>query len=114
MTLTVAPSVNPSGTEPPSPTPPPSSPTDSAEATTVIALADAPVHESPSSTSPQISYVAAGGQYPAACYGYGETTTASGSTSDLWARLSLKSGDFGWVTATALQEDPAAEGLSQC
>jgi hypothetical protein len=111
VTLTVAPSVTPPGTEPPSPTP---SPTDTAEAIRVTALAEAPVRESPSVTSLLISYVAAGGQYPAACYDYGETINTRGSTSDIWARLSLKSGDFGWVTATALQEDPAAGGLSQC
>ncbi|MEU0212928.1 PASTA domain-containing protein [Streptomyces canus] len=125
VTLTVAPGAEPSVTESPSPTsssPPSSSssPTDDTGTaidtvtTMVIALADAPVRESPSSTSSQLSHVTAGGQYPATCYGSGETTNAHGSTSDIWVQLSLKSGGFGWVTATALQEDPAAGSLGQC
>ncbi|WP_171052788.1 PASTA domain-containing protein [Streptomyces marianii] len=113
VTLTVAPGPDPARTESPSPT---SSPTDltDKDATVMTALADETVRESPSSTSPGISSVAAGDRYPATCYGHGETTTAHGSTSALWVRLGLKSGGLGWVTATALQEDPAARGLGQC
>ncbi|MFJ8537948.1 DUF6777 domain-containing protein [Streptomyces sp. NPDC093591] len=112
VTLTVAPDADPPMvTESPSPTP---SPTEDTGTTTVIVLADAPVRESPSSAGAQVSHVAAGGQYPATCYGYGESVDAHGSASDLWVRLSLRSGEFGWVTATALQEDPAAGGLGQC
>ncbi|MEY9989682.1 hypothetical protein ABIE67_001714 [Streptomyces sp. V4I8] len=112
VTLTVAPDADPSVvTESPSLTP---SPTEDTGTTTMIALADAPVRESPSSTSAQVSHVAAGGEYPATCYGHGEPTDAHGSASDLWVQLHLRSGDLGWVTATALQEDPAAGGLGQC
>ncbi|MGN9761554.1 DUF6777 domain-containing protein [Streptomyces sp. SD31] len=112
VTLTVAPDADlPAVTESPSPTP---SPTEDTGTTMVIVLADAPVRESPSSTSTQVSHVAAGGQYPATCYGVGEPSDAHGSESDIWVQLNLRSGEFGWVTATALQEDPAAGGLSQC
>ncbi|MFJ5779962.1 DUF6777 domain-containing protein [Streptomyces sp. NPDC093094] len=124
VTLTVAPEVTPSGTESPEVTPsgtespvttpsgtePPSespSPTEVTGEAMVTTLADAPVHEFPSSTSPEVSEVAAGSQYPATCYDYGPE-------GDTWVQLSLRSGGFGWLTATALQEDPAAGGLGRC
>ncbi|MFD5620966.1 DUF6777 domain-containing protein [Streptomyces yangpuensis] len=114
VTLTLAPGPSPSGTVSSSPPPVSSPPTDDPGTTLLTALANAAVRKSPSSTSPKVSSVAVGGQYPAACYRYGETTDGHGSTGGIWVQLRLKSGGLGWVTGTALQEAPTAAGLRQC
>ncbi|MFB7256778.1 DUF6777 domain-containing protein [Streptomyces nojiriensis] len=114
VTLTLAPGPSPSATVSASPSPS-SSPSAGDPGTALLtALANAVVRKSPSSTSPKVSSVVAGGQYPAACYRYGETTDAHGSTGGTWVQLRLKSGGVGWVTGAALQEAPTAAGLRQC
>jgi hypothetical protein len=75
---------------------------------TVTAYQGAKVRPAPNTNGEPVSYVVAGGSYPAACWTEGETVTDNGITSDIWIRLFLNSGGVGYVSAIYLNGDSRA------
>ena len=75
---------------------------------TVVAWERANVRQTPRLSGKIVSYVAAGNSYPASCWTKGDTVTAEGYTNDIWIKLPLKAGGFGYVTAIYLKGDKYA------
>jgi len=75
---------------------------------TVVAWHSANVRDAPSSRSKLVSYVEADNSYPASCWTRGETVNAESRTNDIWIKLPLKAGGFGYVTAIYLKGDEYA------
>ena len=75
---------------------------------TVVAWQRANVRQTPRLSGKIVSYVAAGNSYPASCWTKGDTVTAEGYANDIWIKLPLKAGGFGYVTAIYLKGDKYA------
>lgn len=77
---------------------------------TVTAYQRANVRSQPNTTGKILSYVSAGNNYPARCWVRGETITDNGITNDIWIKLSLNAGGFGYgyVSAVYLKGDKRA------
>ena len=75
---------------------------------TVVAWHRANVRQTPRLSGKIVSHVAAGNSYPASCWTKGDTVTAEGYTRDIWIKLPLKVGGFGYVTAIYLKGDKYA------
>ena len=75
---------------------------------TVVAWDRANVRDAPRVSGNVVSYVEAGNSYPASCWTRGDTVNAEGRTNDIWIKLPLKAGGFGYVTAIYLKGDEYA------
>ncbi len=75
---------------------------------TVCAHQRANVRRTPRTTGRILSYVAAGECYPAFGWTHGQTITDNGVTNDVWVKLPLRAGGFGYVSAIYLKGDEYA------
>ena len=75
---------------------------------TVVAYQRANVREQPNTQARIVSYVVAGGSYPATGWVRGETVRDNGIINDIWIRLSLHQGGQGYVSAVYLKGDEYA------
>lgn len=74
----------------------------------VVAYQHANVRETPHRSGKIVSYVMANGSYPATCWTAGDQITDNGITNDVWIRLPLHAGGFGYVSAIYLRGDKYA------
>jgi hypothetical protein len=74
----------------------------------VIAYQHANVRNTPHLSGQVVSYVEDGESYRATCWTTGDQVTDNGITNDVWIRLLLNAGGFGYVSAVYLKGDKYA------
>jgi hypothetical protein len=70
---------------------------------TVVAYQHANVRDTPHVSGNVLSHIEAGESYPAVCWTAGESITENDVTNDVWIKLPLNAGGFGYVSAVYLK-----------